>query len=277
MAIFTASQLAFVFGVLGNGVSFLVYLSPIPTFYRIYKRKSTEGFQSIPYSVALFSAMLYLYYAYLKEKNGILLVTINSFGTAIELIYLTIFLIYATREAKIYTTKLVLLLNIGSYGAIVALTYIFAKDETRVTIVGWICAVFSVCVFAAPLSIMRRVIRTRSVEFMPFPLSFFLTICAVMWFFYGLLIKDMYIATPNILGFTFGIAQMILYAIFRNRKQQIQPADSNLKDLTQVVIDMKAMVLEMQENSDPNKEAEVDDTDEKKTKQEVVAQTTSNV
>lgn len=71
---------------------------------------------------------------------------------------------------------------------------------------------------------------------------------------------------------------MILYAIFRNRKQQIQPADSNLKDLTQVVIDMKAMVLEMQENSDPNKEAEVDDTDEKKTnKQEVVAQTTSNV
>ncbi|XP_060180580.1 bidirectional sugar transporter NEC1-like [Lycium barbarum] len=260
---FTASQLAFVFGILGNGVSFLVYLSPIPTFYRIYKRKSTEGFQSIPYSVSLFSAMLYLYYAFLKENNGTLLITINSFGTAIELIYLTIFLIYATREAKIYTTKLLLLFNIGLFGAIVGLTYIFAKSDTRLNIVGWICAVFSVIVFAAPLSIMKRVIQTKSVEFMPFPLSFFLTICAIIWFFYGFLIKDMYIATPNILGFLFGIAQMILYAIFRNRKQQVLP-DINLNNLKEVVIDIKVVVLENQEKADDQKkQEEVDGAHEK--------------
>ncbi|KAK4355711.1 hypothetical protein RND71_024682 [Anisodus tanguticus] len=269
---FTASQLAFVFGILGNVVSFLVYLAPLPTFYRIYKKKSTEGFQSIPYSVSLFSAMLYLYYAYLKE-NGMLLITINSFGTGIELIYLTIFMVYATRESKIYTTKLLLLFNIGSFAAIVGLAYIIAKHQLRLSIVGWICAVFSVSVFAAPLSIMRRVIQTRSVEFMPFPLSFFLTICAVMWFFYGLLIKDMYIATPNILGFAFGITQMILYAIFRNRKQQILP-DIDLNDLKEVAIDMKVVVGDMQEKADDKNKQEVDGVDEKKddsnNKQEVV-------
>ncbi|XP_049407453.1 bidirectional sugar transporter NEC1-like [Solanum stenotomum] len=287
MPLFTTIQLAFAFGILGNGVSFLVYLSPLPTFYRIFKRKSTEGFQSIPYSVSLFSAMLYLYYAYLK-KNEILLITINSFGTGIQLIYLTIFMIYATKSAKIFATKLLIGFNIVAFGAIVGLTYIFAKEnELRISIVGWICAVFSVSVFAAPLSIMRRVIQTKSVEFMPFPLSFFLTICAVMWFFYGLLKKDMYIAMPNILGFSFGIAQMILYAIYRNRKQQVLP-DLSLMDLKEIAIDMKTVVVEIiQENVDDenknknkNKQEEVDSVDEKKDdndKQDVVALTTSNV
>ncbi|XP_015087366.1 bidirectional sugar transporter NEC1-like [Solanum pennellii] len=286
MPLFTTLQLAFAFGILGNGVSFLVYLSPLPTFYRIFKRKSTEGFQSIPYSVSLFSAMLYLYYAYLK-KNEILLITINSFGTGIQLIYLTIFMIYATKSAKIFATKLLIGFNLVAFGAIVGLTYIFANEnDLRISIVGWICAVFSVSVFAAPLSIMRRVIQTKSVEFMPFPLSFFLTICAVMWFFYGLLKKDMYIATPNILGFSFGIAQMILYAIYRNRKQQVLP-DLSLMDIKEIAIDMKAVVVEIiQENVDDenknkiNKQEEVVSVDEKKdveyNKQDV-ALTTSNV
>ncbi|CAN4093124.1 unnamed protein product [Withania somnifera] len=278
MALFSTAQLAFAFGILGNGVSFLVYLSPLPTFYRIYKRKSTEGFQSIPYSVSLFSAMLYLYYAYLKDYE-ILLITINGFGTGIELIYLTIFLMYATRESKIFTLRLLLLFNILVLGGIVVLTYLLAKNnELRISIVGWICAVFSVSVFAAPLSIMRRVIQTKSVEFMPFPLSFFLTICAVMWFFYGLLKKDMYIATPNILGFTFGIAQMILYAMYKNRKQQVLP-DITLIDLKDITIDMKAVVVEIiQENADDeNKNKQEVDGEKDNNNTQEVALTTSNI
>ncbi|KAI3449544.1 hypothetical protein Pfo_006209 [Paulownia fortunei] len=174
--------------ILRNIVSFLVYLAPVPTFYRICKKKSTEGFQAIPYAVALFSAMLYLYYAFLKDKVMIL-ITINSVGFIMEVAYLTIYMIYATKESR-----LLLLFNVSSLGCIIAGTYFLAKGHIRVKIVGWICAVFSVSVFAAPLSIMRQVIRTKSVEFMPFSLSFFLTICAVVWFFYGFLIRDFFIA-----------------------------------------------------------------------------------
>ncbi|KAG6415333.1 hypothetical protein SASPL_122742 [Salvia splendens] len=150
-----APNMANVFGILGNVVSFLVYLAPV-----ICKKKSTEGFQAIPYAVALFSAMLYLYYAFLK-KNGMMLITINTFGGTIE----------------------------------------------------------------------RQVVRTKSVEYMPFTLSCFLTLCAVVWFFYGFLIKDYYIATPNILGFVFGLAQMMLYLVYKNDSmclnQQIQPTEGD--------------------------------------------------
>ncbi|GAA0167163.1 hypothetical protein LIER_22156 [Lithospermum erythrorhizon] len=233
MAFPNTAEMTFVCGILGNIVSFLVYLSPLPTFYRIHKKKSTEGFQSIPYSVANFSAMLYLYYAFIKG-NALMIITINSVGAVIETTYIIVYMIYATKKAKMFTAKLIILFNIGALGLIMGLTGVFAKGKLRVTIVGWICAVFSVSVFAAPLSIMRRVIKTKSVEFMPFNLSICLTLCAIMWFFYGLLIKDYYIATPNILGFTFGVAQMILYAVYRKGKKQVLP-EVQVKQLQSVV------------------------------------------
>ncbi|KAL4603175.1 hypothetical protein ACB092_10G106600 [Castanea dentata] len=223
MATIHAFHLAIVFGILGNIVSFLVYLAPLPTFFRICKKKSTEGFQSLPYSVALFSAMLTLYYGYLKNR-AIMLITINSIGCAIESIYLIIFMIYAAGRARIYTAKLLAFFNLGLFGMIVLCTSLLIKQSyLRLTVVGWVCAIFSVCVFAAPLSIMRLVIKTKSVEFMPFSLSFFLTICATMWFSYGLLTDDFFVATPNILGFTFGIAQMILYIIYKDKKNVVLP------------------------------------------------------
>lgn len=213
---------AIIFGLLGNIVSCLVYMSPLPTFYKIFKKKSTEGFQSIPYSVALFSAMLTLYYAHLKV-DAFMLITINSVGCVIESLYLIIYMIYATKSSKIYTAKLLILFNFGAFGLIVVFTYLISKGPQRLTIVGWICAVFSVCVFAAPLSIIRLVLRTKSVEYMPFSLSFCLTICAVTWLLYGLSIEDYYIATPNIIGLAFGITQMILYLIYRKRRNEIMP------------------------------------------------------
>ena len=210
---------AFAFGILGNLISFMVYLAPIPTFMRIYRKKSTEGFQSIPYVVALFSAMLWIYYAFIKT-NTYLLITINSIGCLIEIAYITIYIMYASKSARIYTAKIICLIDLGMFGLIVLATYYFAEGPKRLTLLGWICVGFSVSVFVAPLSIIRVVIRTKSVEFLPFSLSFFLTLSAVAWFSYGLFTKDIYVAIPNTLGFAFGVAQMVLYVIYMNRGQK---------------------------------------------------------
>lgn len=216
MALFNfANPALFAFGILGNLVSFMVYLAPIPTFYRIVKKKSTEGFHSIPYVIALYSATLMIYYA-LNKSDGTLLITINSFGIVIETIYISLFIAYAPKKLRVSTIKLVVLLNIVSYVMIVAVTYFFIQPAKRVQVLGGINLLLSFIVFVAPLSIIKKVVQTRSVEFMPFWLSFFLSLSAVMWFFYGLLSKDVYVAVPNILGFVFGIIQMVLYAIYKN-------------------------------------------------------------
>ncbi|KDP32879.1 hypothetical protein JCGZ_12171 [Jatropha curcas] len=219
MAFLTHEELSVIFGVLGNVISFMVILAPVPTFHKIYKKKSSEGFQSIPYVVALTSAMLLLYYALLK-KHAFLIVGINAFGCVLEVAYIILYLIYAPKKEKMFTLKLILVFNIGAFGLMILLTMLLIKGSQRVNTVGWICAAFSVAVFAAPLSIMMRVVRTRSVEFMPFPLSLFLTLSATTWFLYGLFVKDFFIALPNVLGFLFGIAQMALYMIYKNAKKE---------------------------------------------------------
>ncbi|KAK1422400.1 hypothetical protein QVD17_25497 [Tagetes erecta] len=213
----TMAHLTLAFGLLGNIVSFMVFLAPIPTFYKVYKKKSTEGFQSAPYVVGLFSAMLWIYYALLKS-NVLLLITINTFGCVIETVYIVFFLFYAPKKARMESLKLIVLLVVVGFGLIVVLTQFLASGVTRGVIVGWICLVFSLCVFVAPLGVLRQVIKTKSVEYMPILLSVALTLSAVMWFFYGLLLGDFNIAIPNVLGFTFGIIQMILYAMYRNNK-----------------------------------------------------------
>ncbi|XP_075663485.1 bidirectional sugar transporter N3-like [Castanea sativa] len=228
--------LTFAFGLLGNVISFMVFLAPLPTFYQIYKKKSTAGFQSLPYVVALFSSMLWIYYALIK-MDAKLLITINAVGCIIETIYLGVFLFYATKNARILTLKLLLLLNVLGFGLMLLLTLFLAKGSQRLQIIGWICLVFNLCVFAAPLCIMRQVIRTKSVEYMPFPLSFFLTLGAVMWFFYGFLLKDYYIALPNTVGFIFGIFQMSLYLFYKNAKKMILE-EPKLQQLSEHIIDV---------------------------------------
>ncbi|KAD6118819.1 hypothetical protein E3N88_10090 [Mikania micrantha] len=223
-------HLTFAFGLMGNIVSFLVFLSPLPTFYKVYKKKSTEGFQSIPYVVALFSAMLWIYYAFLI-KNAMLLITINSVGIVIQTFYLSVYVIYAPKKARLECLKLITLFIIVGFGLIVLLTQFLTKGhDTRRKIVGWICLIFSLCVFVAPLGVVRQVIKTKSVAYMPILLSVALTLSAVMWFFYGLLLGDFNIAIPNTLGFTFGIIQIILYFVYKNKKPVIDEKITEFKE-----------------------------------------------
>ncbi|KAL8235114.1 hypothetical protein R6Q59_021214 [Mikania micrantha] len=146
--------------------------------------------------VALFSAALLLYYAVLKT-NAYMIVSINCFGCLIEVVYLSLYLFYAPKSSKISTIKFISIFNVLGLGMVILVSMILVKGPSRVKLVGWICAIINLAVFAAPLAIMRKVIRTKSVEYMPFMLSFALTLCATAWFFYGFFVNDFYIADSN--------------------------------------------------------------------------------
>ncbi|KAK8928550.1 Bidirectional sugar transporter SWEET14 [Platanthera zijinensis] len=216
VSIHIENPLAFSIGLLGNILSFIVILTPLKTFYRVYKKKTTGSFQSAPYVMALSSAILWLYYAILTRN--VLLLTINTSSCVLESAYLAVYVFYASKALKIFTAKMIMFFNVVLCGSVLLLTLAFLEGRRRVEITGYICASFAVSVFIAPLSIIRLIIKTKSVEYMPFLLSLFLTLSAVAWFFYGLLLKDFFVALPNVLGFLFGVAQIILYFMYMNPK-----------------------------------------------------------
>ncbi|XP_031287861.1 bidirectional sugar transporter SWEET9-like [Pistacia vera] len=244
MGILTNHQLSFIFGLLGNIVSFFVFLAPVPTFCDIYKKKSSAGYHSIPYVIALCSATLLLYYGNLKP-NGFLIITINSIGCVIEVSYLIVYLIYAPRKEKKFTLTLILVLNVGAFGTVMLVSNFLLTGFKRISAVGWICAAYNLAEFVAPLSIMKKVITTKSVEFMSFSLSCSLTLCATMWFFYGLFIKDKFIALPNVVGISFGITQIIIYLIYCGSKNKNTETTSEKHPVQpdQEILEVKMIVI----------------------------------
>lgn len=99
--------------------------------------------------------------------------------------------------------------------------------KKRKLIIGTLCAVFAVGMYVSPLTVMKMVIQTRSVKYMPFLLSLFNFINGLVWFgyaFFGGI--DIFIAIPNGLGALSGIAQLALYAFYRNAT----PRDEDEKD-----------------------------------------------
>ncbi|KAI9079452.1 hypothetical protein K1719_038534 [Acacia pycnantha] len=192
-----------------------------PTFYLIYKKKTAEGFHSYPHVVALFSCTLWIYDALVKNNAtfSFLMTNINSFGIVVEVIYLSIFLFYAPKKLKLVTIKLLLLLNVFGFGAMLLSILYLSHGNTRYQILQWTRLVVNISVFEESDKDEECGIHAINSLHVPDSQSCY------MWFFYGLFLKDYFIALPNTLGFLFGILQMVLYLKYRNAEAVVDPED----------------------------------------------------
>ncbi|CAL1397254.1 unnamed protein product [Linum trigynum] len=204
-------------GIIGNVISVLMFLSPAGTFWRIVKNRSTEDFESLPYICTLLNASLWTYYGVIKP-GAYLVATVNGFGIVVEIVYVALFITYAPRKMKVKTGTLVGILNVGFLAAATVVTWLALEGEARIDAIGFISSALNIVMYGSPLAAMKTVVTSKSVEYMPFLLSFFLFLNGGIWTFYAFLTKDLFLGVPNGTGFLLGAAQLILYALFRNAK-----------------------------------------------------------
>ncbi|XP_066368694.1 bidirectional sugar transporter SWEET1b-like isoform X2 [Miscanthus floridulus] len=168
----------FIFGISGNVIALFLFLSPVPTFWRIIRRRSTEDFSGVPYNMTLLNCLLSAWYGLpFVSPNNILVSTINGAGAAIEAVYVVIFLVFASTP-RTRLRMLGLASAVAAVFAAVALVSMLAlhHGQGRKLMCGLAATVCSICMYASPLSIM----------------------------------------IPNGCGSFLGAAQLVLYAIYRN-------------------------------------------------------------
>ncbi|KAK4480712.1 hypothetical protein RD792_013794 [Penstemon davidsonii] len=100
---------------------------------------------------------------------------------------------------------------------------VFHDHRHRKAFVGSIGLVASIAMYGSPLVAVKQVIQTKSVEFMPFYLSFFSFLASSLWMVYGLLSHDLFLASPNLVGSPLGILQLFLYCKYRTRESMEEP------------------------------------------------------
>ncbi|XP_022982299.1 bidirectional sugar transporter SWEET2-like [Cucurbita maxima] len=198
-------------GVAGHIFAFGLFLSPLDTFRRVIRNQTTEQFSGLPYIYALLNCLICLWYGTpLISPRNTMVMTVNSIGAVFQLVYIFLFIAYAEKGRKMKMLGL-LLAVFAIFIAIVAGSLQIANVPLRRNVVGILSCASLVSMFASPLFIINLVIRTKSVEFMPFYLSLSTFLMSVSFFLYGLFNYDLFIYAPNGIGAVLGIVQLVLY------------------------------------------------------------------
>ncbi|KAH6812934.1 Nodulin MtN3 family protein [Perilla frutescens var. frutescens] len=215
----------------GNAAGLGFFLSPSITFKRIIVKKSTEKFSGIPYVMTLLGCLLATWYGLpFISPNNYLVAAINGGGAVIECVYVLIFVIFAPKKEKEKILALLFCtLAIFSTAALVSI-FSFKQGRNRQLFCGSVATIFNIITYGSPLSVMKMVIKTKSVEYMPFPLSLLVFICCTSWFIYGLIGNDKFLYISNGIGCLLGAIQLILYAVYSKKKDDVKkPTDGNLQ------------------------------------------------
>lgn len=206
-------------GIVGNGTSLALFLSPLPTFWSIYKLRSTQEYSDLPYVCTLFNCALWLLYGTpFVKPNSILILTINGVGFLLELFYLACYLAFASKKKKLKTMRVTFIMTLAFVGVVLITLLVIHTIASRQLVAGTVCVVLSIAMYVSPLSIIGLVIRTKSVEYMPFLLSLFNLLNALVWAAYSVVTRDIFVAIPNAIGCVCGVIQLTVYCMYRNSK-----------------------------------------------------------
>lgn len=194
---------------LGTAAGISMALSPLPTIRSILTSRSTGEFSVFPYIATLCQCALWISYA-LATPGKAALVPVNVLVTILELSYCVIFILYASDRSAILRS-----LSYPSAITGVALFVSFISSSPS-KFLGFFAVISNIIMYAAPLTVVKTVIETKSVKYMPLLLSLVGTVSASIWTAWAISAGDKFVLIPNVLGFILGCIQLAVYYKYKD-------------------------------------------------------------
>ncbi|XP_020211697.1 bidirectional sugar transporter SWEET17 [Cajanus cajan] len=248
------ASLIFAVGIIGTVLSLLVFASPIKTFYKVVKKKSTENYKGAPYITTFLCTSLWTSYGVLKP-GGFQIAIVNGAGAIFHCIYILLFLVYSPQDQKVKTALSVAILDVGFLGTVISVILFALHGTIQLTALGMLCSGLTIIMYASPLLVMKTVIQTKSVEYMPFLLSFFMFLNAGVWALYSFLVKDFFIGIPNLIGLILGSTQLTIYAIYKKKSNSTKVPSVSLDLEKGDMLNVMKMEVHNSEDAKLNDEA----------------------
>ncbi len=136
----------------------------------------------------------------------------NGIGVVVESAYSAVFMRYVDAGPKHADFARTLAVAFSCSVAATGFLLLGIPAKRQAAVCGFVADILNVILYAAPLGVMGQVVRTKSVEYMPFNLSIGTLGSAACWSAYAVYVADATILVPNGLGVLLAIAQLALYA-----------------------------------------------------------------
>ena len=204
-------SLSSVFGILGILVAGVLFLSPVTTIRTIVRNKNTLKFSQLPYLAQIVESSFWTLWSLTVPNRSEMLIN-NIIGVSFMSIYVIVFLYFVDKKnrtkAYLHVGVALILINTG------LVVYLSVPQSTASLFLSVAAVVLNVVKYASPLSVAKLVIQTKSVQYVPLPLTLACLACSVLWGMYGILLNDYWIMIPNVAGVVCGVLQVLLWCYY---------------------------------------------------------------
>ncbi|RLN72002.1 hypothetical protein BBJ28_00007406 [Nothophytophthora sp. Chile5] len=202
--------------------SILVRISPWPDFRRVHKAKATGEVVVLPVVVLFVNCYVLVWYGYLSDDIFPLLST-SVFGLVTCLFFLAVFYRWTENRRSVHyicLSAVVIIIIVTIYGVLGVVGATGQSESGVSSTMGAISIGTAIGNYGSPLATIRRVVTKKSTASMPFTMSLMNFFNSVCWIVYAVIISDMFVLIPNVVGGVLTSIQLVLYAVYPSKPNE---------------------------------------------------------